>query len=168
MKDFLVKDSSGNWNTIPAVPANAMHSVNCHKFMLYTIGTISYEELISDPKEKRPDDFTYDKKSLEISSKEFSPVMDLNELTKLADRSCDKDGVSVGQIKDSVTGEMAHSFILKKTPDGKYMCYEKTGFKQYPFAVKELSEILNFVNNKGEKSHLHQNWRFIPLKDLKA
>ncbi len=164
---FLKKDESGTWNTSPAVPEEMLPNVNCHKFVLFALGKISFDELKSDPAEMKKSDPAFDVayagKALEISDAGFTAVPDATSLIALADRECGAGKTCVGQIKDSKTGEMAHSFIVEKDLDGKYMCQEKMGFKHYPFEVREIGSLLEFVNDKGEKSYQNQLWRFIPL-----
>ncbi|MEN9621916.1 MAG: hypothetical protein RLZZ67_350 [Candidatus Parcubacteria bacterium] len=166
MDTFLHKDTSGTWNTIPPIPSDLLPNVNCHKFVLHAIGKISYHEMVSNPKFQKENfphfDFTYGKKALEISRKEFTPISNTTDLYTLAEKDCGSHSVCIGQIRDSKSGEMAHSFIIEKDSSGKYMCYEKTGFKQYPFTVHELGNLLEFINDKGERSYQNQEWRFIP------
>jgi len=163
MNRFLKKDQTGNWNTVPPVPADKVVNINCHKFVLYVIGRISYEIMISDPKNKRGNDFTFGDEALSISNIPFTPIKDLESLHLLAEKSCDMGKSYVGQIRDAQTGEAAHSFIVERDLNGKYTCNEKRGFK-HSFSVHDLDTILNFVNKDGEKSNQNQNWRFVPMK----
>ncbi len=161
MKTFLEKDFEGNWNTIPLVPKDKVGNINCHKFILYVIGKISWEELVSGTPGKGVEtDFTFSEIARSISDAPFVLVKDLESLYLLADKGCEIGETYVGQILDAQTGELAHSFIIQKGLDGKYSCLDKPGFK-YPFSVHGLEEILNFVNKDGEKSNRDQMWRFV-------
>lgn len=162
---FLKKDETDNWNTIPPVPTDKIKNVNCHKFILYVIGRLSWEEMISDSKvqEEKGFDFTFGDKAREISNMPFTMVRDIQSLYSLADKSCDLGKPYIGQILDSQTGEMAHSFIVEKAPDGIYTCLDKQGFK-YPFSIHEMGKLLDFVNKDGVKSYQNQKWRFVPIK----
>lgn len=167
MKKILEKDSLGNWNTTPPIPADKIKNINCHKFILYVVGKISWEEMISDPntQEENGVDFTFGNISQNISDIPFIPIKNLKNLLLLANNSCEIGKSYVGQILDVQTGDMAHSFIIQKKSDGKYVCFDKPGFK-YPFGVHGLEEILNFVNKDGEKSNQNQKWRFVPMNDF--
>jgi hypothetical protein len=151
-----------------SIPKDLLPNINCHKWVLFQLGKISWDELVSDPHEQRARDssfdFTYGDKALAISGKEFVPVKDASSLLRLANESCEIRQTCVGQIKDSETGEMAHSFIAHRKQDGTYECVEKQGFKDYPFKRHDLVSLLDFVNDKGERSYQNQLWRFIPIK----
>ncbi|GEM_PF-3186049 len=164
MNTFLKKDLSNNWNTILPVPADQIRNVNCHKFILYIIGKISWEEMVSDAQIQKEAgaDFTFGEMARSISDVQFTPVKDLESLLLLANKRCEIGKSYIGQILDAQTGEMAHSFIIQREPDGKYICFDKPGFK-YPFSVHGLEEILNFVNKDGVKSNQDQKWRFVSL-----
>lgn len=164
MKKFLEKDSSGNWNTVPQVPAEKIRNVNCHKFALYILGKISYEEMISDPNEQKKLglDFTFGEAVRKISDAPFDFVDSMSSLLNLTDRSCEIGKIYVGQILDAKTGEMAHSFLIERKSENEYVCFDKPGFK-YPFEVNDLEKILNFINKDGEKSNQNQEWRFVPI-----
>lgn len=168
MSKYLKKDSNGNWNTLVPVPSEKMSNVNCHKFVLYAVGKISWDEMISDPKPQKAAglDFTFGDKVSMLSEKSFALIKDAQELLKLAGESCELGQVYVGQIKDSVTGEMAHSFIVERKADGSYECSDKQGFKNYLFSVHNIETLLDFVNDKGEKSYQNQEWRFVPVSDI--
>ncbi|MBI2097548.1 MAG: hypothetical protein HYT46_01245 [Candidatus Vogelbacteria bacterium] len=161
---FLKKDSLGNWNTIPPIPADKVGDVNCHKFVLYVIGKISLEEMISDARMQKDAgaDFTFGETARSISNIPFTPVKTLESLFLFANENCEIGKDYVGQILDVQTEEMAHSFIVQREPSDQYICFDKPGFK-YPFAVSDLETVLNFVNKDGEKSNQNQNWRFMPL-----
>ena len=163
MKTFLNKDSFGNWNTIHTVPVNKLGNVNCHKFVLYTIGKISWKEMVSE--KEIEDDFTFSEMARNISDVPFTFVENLPSLLSLANNSCEIEKVYVGQILDTQTNKMAHSFIIQRESDGKYTCFDKPGFK-YPFGIHSLKKILNFVNKDGEKSNQNQKWRFIPANNF--
>ena len=167
MKKSLEKDSLGSWNTIPPVPADEIKNVNCHKFVLYVTGKISWEEMISDPniQEDNGIDFTFGNIYQNISDISFIPIKNLKDLLLLTDNSCEIGKSYVGQILDAQTGGMAHSFIIQKKSDGKYICFDKPGFK-YLFSVYGLEKIINFVNKDGEKSNQNQKWRFVPINDF--
>ncbi len=164
MNKFLKKDVTNNWNVIPPVPSDKMRNINCHKFILYVIGSISSEEMISDSQIQKDTgfDFTFGEQARSISNVPFTLVEDLESLYLLADKNCEIGKGYVGQILDAQTGEMAHSFILEKESDGKYTCFDKQGFK-YPFSVHELGTLLDFINKDGEKSYKDQKWRFVPI-----
>lgn len=161
---FLTKDSLGNWNTIPAIPEDKIGNVNCHKFVLYVIGEISFNEMVSDTKiQKGPGvDFTFGEVARRISNISFTLIKDLGSLLLLANESCDIGKVYVGQILDAQTKEMAHSFIVQRESSDKYICFNKPGFK-YPFEISNFEKILNFVNKDGEKSNQNQKWQFVPI-----
>lgn len=168
MNTFLEKDSNGNWNTVPPVPAEKVKNVNCHKFALYTIGRISWEEMVSDPSEQQAKniDFTFGEKIRSISDILYTSIESEESLTGLTQRTCEIGKVYVGQILDALTGEMAHSFILRRESEDEYVCFDKPGFK-YPFAVCDLNTVLNFVNKDGEQSNINQKWRFVLLEVIK-
>lgn len=162
-KTFLAKDSDGNWNTIPPVPTDKINNVNCHKYILYALEKISFEEMISDPHTQSQDfDFTYSKKAGEISDALFVLVKSLKVLYALADKSTEIGKAYIGQILDAETNEMAHSFVMVREAESTYTCFDKQGFK-YPFTVDELGTLLDFVNKDGVKSYHNQKWRFVPL-----
>lgn len=151
MKDkFLIKDEVGNWNTIPPVPSEKIRNVNCHKFVLYVTGHISWEEMVSDSQVQKDAglDFTFGEKVRSTSDAPFTLVKDAQSLYSLADMNCEVEKSYIGQVLDAETGEMAHSFIIERGSDGKYMCFDKQGFK-YPFSVHELGTMLDFVNKDG-------------------
>lgn len=165
MNTFLQRDSNGDWNTVPPVPTEKIKNVNCHKFVLYTIGKISWEEMISDPSEQQAkgNDFTFGENIRSISNIPYTLIKDQESLTELAQKSCALGKTCVGQILDVQTKEMAHSFIVTRESENDYVCFDKPGFK-YPFAVSDLNTILNFVNKDGEQSNKNQEWRFVPLE----
>ncbi len=165
MTPFLQKDSTNNWNTVPPVPPNEINNVNCHKFVLYVINRISYEEMVSDPKIQKEAglDFTFSEETRNISEISFTPVKDVQSLFTLANQKCEIGETYIGQILDVQTGEMAHSFIVKRKSHDEYVCCDKQGFK-YPFTVFDLETILDFVNKDGVKSYQNQSWRFVPIK----
>lgn len=169
MHTFLQKDSLNNRNTIPQVPADKISNVNCHKFVLYVLGRISWNEMVSDTQiQEKADpsfDFTFGKQARSISDKEFISIKDADSLYELANRDCELGKAYVGQILDSETGDLAHSFMVERMPNGTYMCSDKQGFKHYPFSVHELGTLLDFVNKKGEISYQNQKWRFIPMTE---
>ncbi|HVT75223.1 MAG TPA: hypothetical protein VHD69_02325 [Candidatus Paceibacterota bacterium] len=166
MGSFLQKDKDGVLNTIPPIPPDRIKDVNCHKFVLYVLGQITWDEMISDShaQKKAGLDFTYGEKARAISNKEFVPIANIDSLIKLADECCDHSKTCIGQIMDKETGEMAHSFIIEKILNGEYQCFDKQGFKHYPFSVHGLESFLDFVNEKGEKSYQNQKWRFVPIE----
>ena len=147
---------------------NKIYNVNCHKFVLYVIGRISWDEMISDPSEQRVagKDFTFGDKISSISDCEYKLIIDEENLQKLAN-NCEIGKFYIGQVRDAQTGEMAHSFILKRESDSGYVCFDKPGFK-YPFAVSDLATIINFVNKDGEQSNKNQLWRFVPLDSVES
>ncbi|HUD04068.1 MAG TPA: hypothetical protein VMR73_01080 [Candidatus Paceibacterota bacterium] len=68
MNKFLEKDVTGNWNTVPPIPDDKIKNVNCHKFALYVIGKISWEEMISNPDaQKKMDSILLLARRLEVS-----------------------------------------------------------------------------------------------------
>ncbi len=164
---YLQKDDSDNWNLIPPVSLELLRNINCHKFVLFVIGAISRDELLTDPKTQKANDptidFTFGKKALAISQKEFTSISNVENLLNVANKECQGGKAYVGQILDAKTGELAHSFIVEKNSDRKFVCFEKTGFKHYPFNVHGLESLLDFVNEKGEKSYQDQKWRFVEL-----
>ncbi len=167
MKDkFLTKDDAGNWNTIPPVSNDKIKNVNCHKFVLYVIRRISWEEMISDSQAQKDAglDFTFGEKVRDTSGAPFTLVGDIKSLYSLAAMNCEPGKFYVGQILDAETGEMAHSFIIEKGWNDKYTCFDKQGFK-YPFSVHELETMLDFVNKDGIKSYQNQKWRFVPIAE---
>ncbi len=166
MDKFLKRDAAGNWNTIPPVPDDKIQNVNCHKFVLYVIGRISWEEMISDAQKESGIDFTFGEQARNISDIPYALVKNFESLYLLANTNCKSGESYIGQILDAETGEMAHSFIIEKQPNGKYTCFDKIGFK-YPFSIHELGTMLDFVNKDGIKSYQNQKWRFVPLKARK-
>lgn len=164
-KPLYVKDSSGNWDTVPPVPEEKMRHVNCHRFILYVLGHMSWEEMTADSKAQREagEEYIYGQQALSISDEPFTHVDSKESLYSLANKHCDVGRTYIGQVLDTQTGELAHSFLLTKKSDREYSCFDKPGFL-YPFKMYELGELLNFVNKDGEKSYQNQKWRFIPLK----
>lgn len=164
MNKFLKKDSLDNWNTIPPIPADKIGNVNCHKFVLYVVGKMSLEEMISDAQIQKDSgaDFIFGEMARSISNIQFTLIKSLESLLLFANENCEIGKVYVGQIQDAQTGEMAHSFIVRRESSDQYTCFEKTGFK-YPFAVSDFEAILNFVNKDGEKSNQNQKWRFVSI-----
>lgn len=168
MNTFLQKDLNDNWNTIPPVPNEKVRNVNCHKFVLYAIGKISWEEMISDPSEQKikGEDFIFGEKIRLISNIPYTLIESEENLMKLAQKDCEIGNVYVGQILDIQTGEMAHSFIVLRESENNYVCFDKPGFK-YSFVVSDPNAVLNFVNKDGEYSNKNQNWRFVPIETFK-
>lgn len=165
MKTFFEKDSLGNWNTLPPVPEDKIKNVNCHRFILYLVGKMTWEEMTSDAKAQKEAgrEYIYSKQAMNISNEPFYPVNDKAELYSLADIYCKIDETYIGQILDTETDELAHSFLSTRELDNKYSCFDKPGFL-YPFKIYELGELLDFVNKDGEKPYRNQKWRFITLK----
>lgn len=169
MNKFLEKDTDGNWNTIPPVPSPKIKNVNCHKFVLYSIGIISWEEMVSDPSEQKTagKDFTFGKQVRLISDLPYTLTRNEKELAIFAQEKCEIGNTYVGQILDIQTGEMTHSFLVKKESEDTYTCFDKSGFK-YPFMVSDLNTILNFVNKDGEQQNKNQKWRLTLLESIKS
>lgn len=167
LEKFLVSNGAGNWNTIPPVSEKQKNDINCHKFVLYALGRISFDELVSDSKVQREagEDFTFGKKALEISLAPFELASSLQSVKELAQKTCKIGFIYVGQILDAKTGELAHSFLLERSDDGNLRCADKTGFK-YPFNISKLETIFDFVNKDGEKSYHGQMWRFVEIKNF--
>jgi hypothetical protein len=163
MNTFLKKDSTDNWNTLPPVPSDEIKNVNCHKFILYVMGDLSWEEMVLDPNihEEQGVDFTFAEKAQKISDIPFNFISDLPSLFSFAEQICVSEKAYVGQILDTETQTLAHSFILKKVGT-TYECFDKPGFK-YPFGVHTLETIFNFINKDGEKPYPNQKWRFVPV-----
>lgn len=162
MSNFLEKDETDRWNTIPPVPSEKIKNVNCYKFALYAIEEITWQEMISDPAEPKEagTDFTFGERIRLISDMPYIFIKNENELKTFAGKSCEVGKIYIGQILDAQTNEMAHSFIVKRVAVDEYICFDKLGFK-YPFAVCDLNTILNFVNKDGEQSNKNQKWRFV-------
>jgi hypothetical protein len=135
--------------------------VNCHKALLYLAGYISYEELTSDSKLQREQglDFTFAKRALDISNKEFVSIADSDELVALARKDCAEDVPYIGQILDVQDKALAHSFLIAQRGDG-FICLDKAGFKE-AFSIYSLEELLNFSNYRD------QLWRFMALNEVK-
>lgn len=136
MKRFLEKDFNGNWNTIPPVHEDKLRDVNCHRFTLYTLGKMSWDEMVSDAglQKEAGKEFIFSKAALEISDLEFHPINNLDDLVQYLSENCELDKYYIGQILDVGTQELAHSFIIQKTENNKFKCFDKPGFK-YPFSV---------------------------------
>lgn len=168
LETFLQKDSNGHWNTIPPVPKDKIGNVNCHKFILYIIGRISFDEMISDSKVQKGSglDFTFGEMARNISGAPFVSIQDIKSLYEFAEKNLGSVEAYIGQILDTQTNEMAHSFIVERESD-KFTCLDKQGFK-YPFTVYDMKIILDFVNKDGERPYLNQKWRFLSLNDLKS
>ncbi len=164
MNTFLHQDPTGAWNSIPPIPADKISNVNCHKFVLYVLGRISWDDMVSDPHTQKEagTDFTFGAQAQAISDIPFIPIGSTEALYALADATCEPGQPYIGQIHDADTGEMAHSFIIERTPTGKYVCYDKLGFK-HPFGLHELGVILDFINKEGVKSYQNQKWRFVRI-----
>jgi hypothetical protein len=163
--DFpLVQDGEGNRNTIPPVPADKLKNVNCHKFVLYAIGALSWEDMISNPNVQKEAglDYTFGEKLKGLSDIPFTLILDKQQLYALASGQCAIGQKCVGEILDTETKEMAHSFILEREDENTYTCFDKQGFK-YPFNVCELGELLDFVNKDGVKAYQNQEWRFVKI-----
>ena len=167
MNKFLEKDTNGNWNTVPPTPSEKVKNVNCHKFVLYAIGKISWEEMTSDPSEQQTigADFTFGEKIRSISNIPYTLIKDQKSLLTLAQKNYEIGKTYVGQILDVETKEMAHSFMVTRESENNFICFDKPGFK-YPFATSDLNNILNFVNKDGEQSNKNQEWRFVPTESI--
>lgn len=163
MKELLKKDLNDTWNTVPPASLDKIKNVNCHKFILYIIGKISFDEMVYNPNSHEDEglDFIFGEKARIISDVQFTQVEDLESLYELVGKSCEAGEVYVGQILDLETKEVAHSFLIKHMSDTKYTCFDKPGFK-YPFKVHEIRSIFDFINKDGEKPYHNQQWRFIP------
>jgi len=83
-------------------------------------------------------------------------------LALLANEKCEIWKVYVVQIFDAQNEKMAHSFIVRRELNNKYICFDKLGFK-YTFEVSDFETISNFVNKDGEKSYQNKKWRFVPI-----
>ncbi len=151
----LTVGKDGKWNTEPPVADDKLGNINCHKFTLYVIGKISWEEMVAD------NDKIYGAEARAISDIQFIQINSLASLLKFASECCKIGEFYVAQILDANTDEMAHSFILKQESLNNFICYEKQGFK-YPFTVQGLETILDFVNKDGVRSNENQKWRFVP------
>ena len=151
---------------IPAILAERMKSaltfkkqgeINCHKAILYLLGRITLEEVDLD--------FTFGKRVLEISDKEFISVKTVGELKAFVNQNCKGGLLYVGQILDAETGEVAHSFIVGKELNdeqdnpSRFICFDKAGFK-FSFGVYEIEKLFEFENYHNQK------WRFLPLNDV--
>lgn len=169
MKVFLEKDSRGNWNTIPPVPEDKLGNVNCHRFVLYTLGKITWNQMVSDAKAQKEtgEDFIFGKAALEISDGEFTSIEDLDHLIQYMNQNCEVGKSYVSQILDVETKELAHSFIIQKINKNEYLCFDKPGFK-YPFDVYGLEDIYEFVNKDGEHPYKNQGWRLIPIDNFQS
>ncbi len=163
MHTFLKKDSLDSWNTLPPVPTEKIINVNCHKFVLCELGKITWDNMVS---ESRDEDFTFGEKIRGISDLSYRHITTLESLLSLAGEVCNVGKIYIGQIRDSQTGEMAHSFIVDVQQNNHYVCFDKPGFK-YPFQVSNLEEIWGFVNKDGERSNQNQEWRFIPIEEVR-
>ncbi|MDP1625143.1 MAG: hypothetical protein Q8L64_05220 [bacterium] len=165
MIEYLRKSFDGTWNTVPPVAVDKIPNVNCHKFVLFTLGRMSWDDMVSDPHIMKLEgkDFMYGDMAKSLSDKDFVLIKDSDALRILADRDIKPGKTYVGQILDAETGEMAHSFLVEKDDEGRYICQEKMGFKQYPFEVRELESLLDFVNDRGEKAYQNQMWRFFSI-----
>ncbi len=186
------KDENGNWNLISngksiILPeklallihgmlewednraneeiAEILRKINCHKTVLYLANLISHDEFISDPKLNNTSNFNFQEKVSQISTKEFSPTKNKTELYELAKLSCKYGKVYIGQIFNT---ELGHSFIVGRTKDDEFICFDKAGFvenpaknnKDFKFRVYELSKLL--------ESEAYQNaeWRFVPIEKI--
>jgi len=120
--------------------------------------------MVSDANAQRDagKDFIFGEIARKISDIPFLHIKDLESLALLANKKCEIGKVYVGQILDAQNEEMAHSFIVRRELNNKYICFDKPGFK-YPFEVSDFETILNFVNKDGEKSYQNQKWRFVPI-----
>ncbi len=167
MNKFLEKDIDDNWNTVPPTPSEKVRNVNCHKFVLYAIGKISWQEMISDTSAQQATgaDFTFGEKIRSISNIPYTLIKDQESLLTLAQKSCEIGRTYVGQILDVETKETAHSFVVTKESENNFICFDKPGFK-YQFVVSDLNTILNFVNKDGEQSNKNQEWRFVPIESI--
>lgn len=165
MNTYLIKDRNGVWNTDIPVPADRMSNVNCHKFVLYALDRISWDEMVSDPSQQKAEgkDFTYGNVAQTISSKDFKVIHDAKSLLRLATESCPVGKRCVGQALDVQDKKLAHSFIIERQHDGSFVCFDKQGFKNYPFSVHDLVSLLGFVNDRGELSYRNQAWRFFEI-----
>lgn len=164
MNIFLQKDVNGEWNTIPPIPSEKINSVNCHRFVLYALERISWDEMVSDPlvQKSRGEDFTFGEKIRFISDIPCTLINDQESLGVLAKKSCEIGKTYVGQILDTQTKEMARSFIVTREDEKNYICFDKPGFK-YSFTVSDLNTILNFVNKDNEQPYKNQKWRFVSI-----
>ena len=116
MDIFLKKDPLNNWNTVPPVPVDKIGNVNCHKFILYIIGKISWEDMVSDVRLQKESgiDFTFGETARNISNTEFTTIKDLPSLILIANKNCK---IYKAEVVNSNT-------IIKKEPgetetDGK-------------------------------------------------
>ncbi len=161
---ILEKDSQDKWNTIPPVPDEQIRNVNCHKFVLYIMKQISWEDMISDPRSQRDAglDFIFDDKALNISTEPFIPINNPDSLFEFIQINTTKRENYIVQILDVGTEKLAHSFIIEIQESGIPLCFDKPGFK-YSFDVCEFEKIFNFVNKDNEKPYLNQRWRILSL-----
>lgn len=166
MKTFLEKDSLGKWNTLPPVPENMLGNVNCHRFILYVLNKISWDEMISNAKAQKEagEEFIFGKDALAISDSKFTSINSFDELLHYLNKNCEVGKSYVGQILDIGTRELAHSFIIQPMNNNEFQCFDKPGFK-YPFGVYGLREIYEFVNKDGEQPYKNQDWRVIEISN---
>jgi hypothetical protein len=140
--------------------AEILRKINCHKVVLYLAGLISYDDFIHDPRLEKDTDFTYEKRASVISTKEFITVKNETELRRLAISKCEVGKMYVGQIFNETLG---HSFLVGRTEDNKFICFDKAGFaenplkgnKDFKFRVYEIGMLL------GSPNYQNASWRFI-------
>lgn len=144
--------------------AEILRKINCHKAALYLIGKIFYEDLLSDPRLGKDIDFAYEKVASELSQKEFMVVQDEIKLREFAKQECSINKIYIGQIFNVTLG---HSFIVGRTQDDKFICFDKAGFlenplkgnKDYKFRIYEMGMLLLSPNYQNAK------WRFVDVEE---
>jgi len=147
--------------------ADTLRRINCHKVILYLIGQISYDDFIFDPRPEKGIDFTYEKKAAEISAKKFTQIKDESELRQLAMSECQANKIYIGQIFNETLG---HSFIIGRTEEDKFICFDKAGFaenplkdnKDFKFRVYEIGMLI------GSSNYQNAWWRFISIDEITA
>jgi hypothetical protein len=97
---IIPPEFSGLPNLEKLLPSEPSSNINCHKAVLYLAGIISFEELVSDPRKKQDEDFTFRRRALEISHKHFRPISNTTDLVQMAENEIPEGEILIGQILD--------------------------------------------------------------------
>ncbi len=144
IKGMLAREQERNTNQ---EILGILNKINCHKTILYLANHISERDLVEVKKDVIGHDFTFADQALKISDTPFVYVSSEEELKQYAKRMCLPGKLYIGQIENI---GLAHSFIVGKTQDNKYICFDKAGFwenvekgnKDFKFRVYEIAELL--------------------------
>ncbi len=138
--------------------AQELMEMNCHKTVLFVLGLINKHQLRAPATKNVPTG----EMAHNISSRNFVEMKNMGELRNLAAQTCLEGELCVGQMQNSDTGEVIHSFLLGRAQVQQdspvFVCFEKEGYGDSTFHVYELDGV-----PMGVGRFL---WRFVPVSEI--